>query len=403
VRCFGVRSFHFWRNGDHNMAGEGFAFEDCLLKHYVRTVGWLPHCKDRKQKINVGIEASKQRRLRYFTFCAIGAIDVLMLDVAKVIRQSSEKKFDTVVFFDRESDAIRETQKRIPGAIGFPGAFTEIVLAADPDANNADELDSLSAPDDQADELATRQSQLTVAQRRAFIKEFPFDIINLDLEEFAFKPNDPFPGKVINAMRKIFAWQKARLYGWPGKPHKSVALDGFTLMFTTQIGPPNISAEYTEMLNDSLEKNLQNQPDLRTILGDKTGLTDIATLQAEKFADFFKLGLPKVLAGILLENDWYVDPDKGISVYEFARPSADGGYKMLHLVMDVKRQSPPLESRAPNAGIPLAVQEAYDKVTRQIFERSVVEITDEIATRTQLKPTLDQIRARRKKYYSEDD
>jgi hypothetical protein len=385
------------------MAGEGFAFEDCLLKHYVRTVGWLPHCKDRKLKVNVGIEATKQRRLKYFTFCAIGAIDVLMLDVAKVIRQSSEKKFDTVVFFDKEPDAIRETQKRIPGAIGFPGSFTDIVLAADPDANIADELDSLSAPDDQADEFATRQSQLTVAQRRAFIKEFPFDIVNLDLEEFAFKPNDPFPGKVINALRKIFAWQKAKLYGWPDKPNKSVLLDGFTLMFTTQIGPPNISAEYTGMLKDYLEKNLQDQPDLRAILGAKTGLTDVGVLQAQQFNDFFKLGLPKVLAGILLENDWYVDPDKGISVYEFARPSTDGGYKMLHLVMDVKRQNPPLESRAPNAGIPTVVQDAYDKVTRQIFEQGAVVITDEVAAGTQLKPTLDQIRARRKKYYPEDE
>ena len=61
-----------------------FPFEDCLLKHHVRTDGWLPLCKKRQNAINQGVTESKQRRLRYFTFCAVGAVDVLMLDVAAI-------------------------------------------------------------------------------------------------------------------------------------------------------------------------------------------------------------------------------------------------------------------------------------------------------------------------------
>src|ERR1700688_2354539 len=112
----------------------GFAFEDCLLKHYIRKEVWLPFCRDRLRKIRAA-EPKQPRRLRYFTFCAVGALDVLLLDRERVIRKSNNDEFDTVVFFDRSDEAIIETRKRIPGANGFPGDFAEIILqAADGDA-----------------------------------------------------------------------------------------------------------------------------------------------------------------------------------------------------------------------------------------------------------------------------
>src|SRR5260370_13449713 len=70
-----------------------FEFEDCLLKHHVRTNGWLPVCKSRRQQINEGVKEKNKRRVRYFTFCAVGAIDVLMLDGAKVLVRSQADRF----------------------------------------------------------------------------------------------------------------------------------------------------------------------------------------------------------------------------------------------------------------------------------------------------------------------
>ena len=55
---------------------DGFAFEDCLLKHYIRKEVWLPFCRDRLKKIRASTK-KEPRRLRYFTFCAVGALDVL--------------------------------------------------------------------------------------------------------------------------------------------------------------------------------------------------------------------------------------------------------------------------------------------------------------------------------------
>src|SRR5260370_24811337 len=93
-----------------------FRYEDDLLKHHVRLMGWLPLCKKRLDYIRAAGSPNSLRRLRYFTFCAVGAVDVLMLDVEKVIRVSKEGLFDTVTFFYRDPGSVSETLKRIPVA-----------------------------------------------------------------------------------------------------------------------------------------------------------------------------------------------------------------------------------------------------------------------------------------------
>ncbi len=193
------------------------------------------------------------RRLRYFTFCAVGAIDVLMLDVARVIRRSNDGEFDTVVFFDRGDIEVLETQKRIPGAHGYIGDFVDLVLLPDLDEEVVVEgLEHLAAPAGEPDEAATRERQRRLAQRQAFIREFPFDVTNLDLEGFFFRAGDPFPGRLVNALRTILRWQRRPIERPKRAPEY---LDGFSLMFTTQIGPPNLGQDYLQMLRDALDHN----------------------------------------------------------------------------------------------------------------------------------------------------
>src|SRR5437660_1637212 len=128
-------------------------FENDIVKHYVRLNGWLPLCRQRLKTIQA---TEGERRLRYFTFCARHAMDVLMLDVAKVLIRSASKRFDSVVFFDRDQESILDTIKRIPGAIGFPGNFISIVLLEDPQEDAL--LDEpLAAPAELPDELLVRK------------------------------------------------------------------------------------------------------------------------------------------------------------------------------------------------------------------------------------------------------
>src|SRR6266571_4023067 len=250
-----------------------FKFEDDPLKHYVRTEVWLPTCRKRLRQVRAKAgHPSKARRLRYFTFCAVGAIDVLMLDVANIIRRSSNKEFDTVVFFDRGDLEVLETLKRIPGAYGYPGDFVKIVLLEDPDEEAAvDAMESLAAPPEEPDRAETRERQRRIALRHRLIQEFPFDVINLDLEGYFFAPGDPFPGRLIRSLRKMLEWQKIPINN--GAP-AGERLDGFSLMFTTQIGPPNLTDDYLTMLRNAIGSGLVRwPPDRRCVVRNRKAIS----------------------------------------------------------------------------------------------------------------------------------
>jgi hypothetical protein len=385
-----------------NMAGDvesdtGFRFEDCLLKHHVRTSGWLPACKKRLQALRKGVKPQKVRRLRYFTFCAIGAIDVLMLELGKVLKKHPDtERFDTVYFFEKDREHVDETTKRIPGAIGFPGDFVEVVLLDDPGGD--DVLAALDAPKEKDETEETRRDQILLATRKQFFRSFPFDVINLDLERFFFKPSDPFPGRLVNAMRRLFQWQRNIYVAKDEKQHR---VDAFALMFTTRVGPGNLGEDYLGMLRDCLKANVEGSPGLVELLSARTGFAEVGPLQQKNFDAFFKLSVPKLIAKILGEEDWYIDETSGIQVFEFVREAANGPYTMLHLVMDVRRKAPPKEQRAPGQDAPQAVA-AYRDVVRAIFERPEIVVSDSTIDKATLQEDLNRIKQHRKKYYPEE-
>jgi hypothetical protein len=391
------------------MAEAIFKYERDLLKHHVRVEGWLPRCKKRLKIVRESSTGEQTRRLRYFTFCATGAIDVLMLDVAKVITRSGDRGFNNVFFFDRNRDLVRETLKRIPGAIGFPGDFVSTVLVDDPDEQGLlaerrpllDQQDPLLAPESAQDDSITRLLQLRLHVHQEFVKCFPFDVINLDLEEYLFKPQEKLPGRLINALRKVFAWQRREFVMPPKKSPQT--LTGFSLMFTTRIGPENLSEDYLGMLRGYLEDNICKTPALGELLRAKTGVAEATILQREQFEAFFKLAMPKTLAATLMVEDWCIDPDSGLLIYEFTRtPPGVESYKMLHLVMDVKRHNPPEENRAPGV-MSLEATQAYEGVVREIFEKPEIVVAEASIDTTKLEKHLDLIIARRRKYYPDEE
>jgi hypothetical protein len=374
-------------------------FDEDILKHYVRTKGWLPACQRRLTRLRSGRKAREQRRLRYFTFCAVGAVDVLMLDVAQIVRQSTNNRFDTVCFFDKSREDVVETQRRIPGAIGFPGDFVTTVLLNDPEeALLAESADSLAPLEHDADERRNRELQVRLGERRDFLKQFPFDVINLDLEEYLFKSSQAMPGRVVSALRKILGWQR---YPLKRKGFPAERLAEFTLMFTTQVGPREMGSDYLAMLTRRIDDNLAADNALRQSLVERTGASDGAALLGSDFAMFFEFAVPKVLMHTLIEEDWHVDEAHGLKIFEFERDSEAGPYKMLHFVMDVIRNNPPKENRAPGDDCEAAMV-AYRAVAHQVFRELPIPVRLADIDAGELIPTLDQIKARRRKYCPED-
>jgi hypothetical protein len=363
-----------------------FPYERDLLKHSVRKEIWLPACKKRHELVRAGLTKKQQRRLRYFTFCATGAIDVLMLDVEKVIGPSSKGRFDTVTFFDRRPEDIIETEKNIPGAFGIPGDFTKVVLSGTAE----DMVDPLAAPKNDLDTLANEKLQIERAQCRDLIGRFPFDIMNLDLQNFLFKNSDPPPGDLIRALRKVFEWQTRPIDGLGPLP-------GFTLFFTTQIGPSNLNPDYQSMLVNNMDQNLRDLPELVELLRTRTGHDQPQTVLTTNFDAFFKIAAPKFLIHTLQEEDWYVDSEHGFGMVEFVRNPEGTPYTMLHMAMQVNRCDPRRELRAPNT-LPNNVTEAHRRIISDLFTRDHAPITNESVDQTELEAHLGLIVSRQKKY-----
>jgi len=378
-----------------------FKYERDLLKHFIRTDGWLPLCKARRKKIRYKATAKNLRDLRYFTFCAIGAIDVLMLDVHNILNPT-DRGFETVVFFDKDKESVIETQTRIPGSVGFVGDFVKLVTSLDGDdgpdiervIEGQSEGDFLASPEAEQDTAQVRREARDREQLRQFYERFPFDVINLDLEEYVFKPSEELPGKLIKAFRRILMWQQRAV---KISEHNLKLLDGFSLMFTTKIGPGNLPEDYLHRLQTSLHDNLQRDNGLNAILEGRAGTADVAALRQTNFELFFKLAIPKLLAQTLMSHDWFIDPEKGITIYEFERPFEGGSYKMLHIVLDIKRHDPPKHLRLDGERSAIAA-EAYQAVIRRLFANAEIIVSDDRLDKVELTASLDAIVARGEKY-----
>jgi hypothetical protein len=370
------------------MPDGAFKFEDDPVKHYIRVKGWLPLCRQRYQILQARTP-KKRRRLKYFTFCAVNAVDVLMLDVAKIVHKSRTDRFDTVYFFDKTPALVAQTQNRIPGSIGFSGSFVETVLTDLPSA------DSLASPTTERDTDTVRRRQILQTTKKDFVDSFPFDVLNLDLEDLMFKAKDTIPGKVMRALRNVCEWQRKPL----ATPRGAERLDGFTLLFTTRVGPSDLKEDYAAMLLNRLTQNMQDDRSLAGLLHDRLGL-QVDQLQGQNLAAFFELSVPKVIAKLLMDEDWYVAPNPGVLAFRFSRPG-NPPYEILHFAMDVARQNPDRDHREPGTLAP-DVLDGYRLMTQKLFRDAPVVVSPALATAEALTPSLEQIKAQRRKYFADD-
>jgi hypothetical protein len=115
----------------------------------------------------------------------------------------------------------------------------------------------------------------------------------------------------------------------------------------------------------------------------------------EDFDEAFKLAVPKSLAELALEEDWFIDGDKGVEVFQFERDSKDGPYCMLHMAMTVRRQEP----RGPGQ-VPAEAEAAHRQAVNRIFSNAAVRVEEAVAAMLdELNADLLRLFEHRKRYY----
>ncbi|MEJ0041968.1 MAG: hypothetical protein WDM81_07035 [Rhizomicrobium sp.] len=132
--------------------------------------------------------------------------------------------------------------------------------------------------------------------------------MNLDVEQYLFRPKEDLPGKLTAALRVLLDWQKRKGKDGNGK---SYSVDEFTLMFTTQVGPPGLPEAYLNYLRDTcLSQNIQKYPELEAPFLARSQGKSVAEFFAADFDAAFRLSVPKSLIELALEADWHIDGTK---------------------------------------------------------------------------------------------
>ena len=171
---------------------------------------------------------------------------------------------------------------------------------------------------------------------------------------------------------------------------------------TGKVGPAGLPDPYVSYLRDDcLARNLAAYQELSDPFRKKSGGRDPGDFFANDFDGAFKLAVPKSLTELALEQDWYIDDIKGIQVFQFDRPFLDGKYRMLHMVMSVKRQEPPEEKRAPGQKAPAAL-DSHKNTILKLFDAEVVSVEARVqgAREAVLKADLEKLFRHRKRYYT---
>ena len=119
--------------------------------------------------------------------------------------------------------------------------------------------------------------------------------MNLDVEQYLYRPKEELPGILTNAIRQIFKWQKREGIG---SNKRSFTLNEFTLMFTTQVGPIGLPQSYISYLRDDcIAANLSAFGELNDPFMAKSGGRSPADFFANDFDGAFKLAVPEELVG----------------------------------------------------------------------------------------------------------
>jgi hypothetical protein len=186
-------------------------YDEDVTKHYVRYDGWLDAFRYRQKQVKRAINGNRRTApLSYFTFCASSAIDVFMLERAKLLRRDKKTgRLEHVYYCEAEEREFQRIANLIGSAeAGFMEKFEDFVLFEDDRHTRGKHgLDpKKKVPDDP--KIRRRIACKELHER--FLELFPFDVINLDLYGNIFPPKGAVFSPMLTTIEKMFEWQSRR-------------------------------------------------------------------------------------------------------------------------------------------------------------------------------------------------
>ena len=255
-------------------------------KHCARYYGWLPASKEFKKLI-------KKDSLKYFTLCAIEAIDVFMLEQAGVLLRDKNRMLPDVI--------ICESDKRVATEIFYlvRPPLKEAILIGDLKEiltfQDTEETEDLPPNEDVRDRRIRDLLKLKGLSER-IKKHFPFDIINSD--PYGNLLNPPFErNKLYESFSEIFELQKG--------------IDNFLLFVTTPIF--DIHPDTKSRLESEFESNASTHTDIHAALQSSFGTINYNEINERKR---IAIGFSKSVVISIAKSKGWNHKHYGIFIYE---------------------------------------------------------------------------------------
>jgi hypothetical protein len=308
-------------------------YDTDIVKHFVRFDGWLGAFRYRHKKVRGALNGGRRSvPLRYFTFCASSAIDIFMLERAKLLKRNNVSGRLEHVYFCEADDQEFARIARLLGSseAGFLESFEEFVLFKDDrhtlGKSNFDPSERVS------DDPRVRRKFACKALHQNFVSLFPFDVINLDLFGNLFPPEGAAYSPILRTFERIFEWQS--LFSGPD----GHACEGFSLFLTAYVHKENINKTALGDLIRSAKANLKHQ-ELAAAFTARYPHGDPSQLMEENFPVFFSIILPKIVASIALKHGW-IGSHRKIYLYTRSDPGNRpelGNYHMMTSIVCYRR------------------------------------------------------------------
>jgi len=279
-------------------------------KHCARYCGWLPAIKKYKRQI-------KKDTLKYFTLCALEAIDVFMFEKEKILFRDNYGTLPDVIICERYKDIATQiislVRPPLKGAI-LIGKLEDILTFQDT-------KDTIGlSPGDYVKDIRIRKLLRIKELHERLKNHFPFDIINFDPYGNLLNP-DLGDNKLYRAFKKIFELQQN--------------INSFLFFVTTPIH--DIHHDTNDRLKSCFDSNVFKHKEIKDVLiaANKTSIFDEINEKKRIAMCFSKL----LVMNAAISNGWDYK-HHGIYIYE--SPSKT---KMLNSVVEFyKTEKGPNES-----------------------------------------------------------
>lgn len=253
-------------------------------KHFVRINGWLPIAKKR-----LGImDRSNDFGLRYFTLCGKDAIDILLFKREELIKDD-ERGFPSVYYCENHYTSFAEVQPLLGRTKGKRMEFEQLVQSAD---------------------------------FENFVRDSPFDLVNLDFSGNCFPKQDAPFSATLKAIHRLLELQEGK---------------DFDLFITFRARRSEENDSAIDELDDNMKKNFSKSTKVESRYKMRYPGLSPSALASNDYPLFLLATFPKILFGFGASNGFTVSSKAKFKYCR--RPDSSRSYEIVKFIFSFEHIS----------------------------------------------------------------